>query len=418
MSAPASPEFRYLDEQDAAAAAKLLEPLVKKYATPSRCTELLKLLRTKRAYPSKLDDAATLDWTCPDGKVRKFSYILPKKYSPGKPVGVLVFLHGAVSQPPPGGGAGEAERIAMPAVRDLGFAVLGPSTYGGVEWGDPSCRALVHHALAWMKRNVNVDENRVYLAGDSDGGRGAYRIGETQAGAFAAAVPVIGSPGGVTRFVNLRNLAWFAINGENDSIFKIDHVREAVDGMKASGIDVTWKLVEKGAHDPFFFVKFKDEVCAFLTAHTREPFPKRVEWTVDPSETEDARHDEPATFRWIRIEETGTPASNTSFDDDGKALVRGDFPRIEAVREGNRIDVRTRGVSRYSVLVSPDMVDLRQDVEVRTNGKLSFRGKVDPDARVILEEARRALDRTLLFANRITVDVDAPAVEDPPPDGR
>jgi hypothetical protein len=54
------------------------------------------------------------------------------------------------------------------------------------------------------------------------------------------------------------------------------------------------------------------------------------------------------------------------------------------------------------------MVDLKKDVEVRTNGKLSFLGKVEPDARVILQEARRFLDDSLLFVNRISVDVDAP----------
>ncbi|MCE9637378.1 MAG: hypothetical protein K8T90_16865 [Planctomycetes bacterium] len=413
-AAPASPEFRYVDEDDAAAAAKLLDPLVRKYASPAKCSELLKILR-KRAYPASAKDTQTLDWVCPDGKTRQFTYILPKKYTPAKPVGVLVFLHGAVRQPAPGGGAGEAAQIALPAVRDLDLIVVGPSTYDGVEWGAPACRALVHHALDHVKRNFNVDENRVYLAGDSDGGRGAYNIAETEAGALAAAIPVIGSPGGVTRFANLRNLPWFAINGEADSIFDVAHVREAVDGMKASAIDLTWKLIPKGSHDPFFFVKYADEVQAFLKAHVRDPFPKTVHWTIDA-----ARNDLPDlyladTFRWIRIDAAGATSCTTAFEDASSGLLRADLPRIEAERDGNRIDVRTSGVARYSVLVSPDMLDLKKEIEVRTNGKLSFRGKVEPDARVILEEARRFVDRTLLFVARIAVDVDGAEVETAPP---
>jgi hypothetical protein len=420
-AAPASPEFRYVDEDDDAAAAKLLDPLVKKYGSPARCAELLKILR-KRPYPAKVDDVQTNEWTCPDGKKRQFTILAPRKASAAKPAGLLIFLHGAVRQPAPGGGAGEASQIAMPVVRDLDFAVIGPSTFDGVEWGNPACRALVHHALRTAKRQFPVDENRVYLAGDSDGGRGAYNIAETEAGALAAAVPVIGSPGGVTRFANLRNLPWFAINGENDSIFDVTHVREAVDGMKASGIDLQWKLVEKGAHDPFFFVKFREEVVAFLKAHVRDPFPRTVHWTLDPS-----RGDPPGayladTFRWIRIDAAGAAASSASFEDASTGLLRADLPRIEAKRDGNRIDVRTSGVTRYSVLVAAEMLDLKKDVEVRTNGKLSFLGKVEPDARVILEEARRFLDDSLLFVNRIAVDVDAAELVPPeapaPPEGR
>jgi hypothetical protein len=412
-AAPSSPEFRYVDEEDAAVAAKLLDPLLKKYAGPAKCAELVKLLR-KRPYPANLKDTQTLDWACPDGKTRQFTYILPKKYAPANPCGVLVFLHGAIRQPAPGGGAGEAAQIALPAVRDLDLIVVGPSTYEGVEWGAPGPRALVHHAIDFVKRNFNVDENRVYVAGDSDGGRGTYRIVETEAGALAAAIPVIGSPGGVTRFLNFRNLPWFAINGEADSIFDVAHVREAVDGMKASGIDLTWKLVEKGAHDPFFFVKFKDEVQAFLKAHVREAFPKKVEWALDPSATDPVETGLADTFRWIRIDAAGATTCTTSFEDASTGLLRSDFPRIEAKRDGNRIEVRTSGVAKYTVLVSPDMLDLKKDVEVRTNGKLSFRGKAEPDARAILEEARRFLDRTLLFTARIPVDVDGPEVADAP----
>jgi dipeptidyl aminopeptidase/acylaminoacyl peptidase len=412
-AAPSSPEFRYIDEDDDAVAAKLLEPLLKKYAGPTKCADLVKLLR-KRTYPGNAKDRDTLEWDCPDGKKRQFTYILPKKYAPGKPSPLLVFLHGAVRQPAPGGGAGEAAQIAMPAVAELDAIVVGPSTYDGVEWGAPSCRALVRHALAHVKRSFNVDENRIWIAGDSDGGRGTFRILETEAGTFAAAVPVIGSPGGVTRFANLRNVPVFAINGEADSIFKIDHVREMVDGMKASGIDLAWKLVPKGAHDPFFIVKFKDEVQTFLKAHVRDPFPKKVEWVLDPSVTDPVETAIAGTFRWIRVDAAGATTSSTSFEDASTGLLRGDFPRIEATRNGNRIDVRTSGVARYTVLVAPEMIDPKKDLEVRTNGKLSWRGKAEPDARTILEEARRTLDRTSIFTTRIAVEVDGPAVPESP----
>lgn len=412
-----SPEQRYVDEEDDKAAEGMLGKLLPKYATPAACADLVKTLRTKRAYPSNLKDSDTLAFTCSDGKSRQFTYLLPKKYAKGKPTGVLIFLHGAVRQGPPGGGANEARTFA-PAVESLGLITVGPSTYEGVEWGSPACRGLVHHALDFVKRSFNVDENRVYLAGDSDGGRGTYCVAETEATFLAAAVPVIGSPGGVTRYANFRNLPWFAINGETDTIFKIDGVRESVEGMKAGGIDLTWKRVEKQGHDAYFFLKFKDEICAFLSKRPRDPLPKTVDWQVDPSREAEYASGFPAnTIRWLRIEKTGSASSNASFDDVAGAI-NGSLPRARAKREGNVISVETTGVTAYTVLLSDAMVDMAKDVEIRTNGNTSFRGKVVPDARTILEEARRFRDRALVFSARVTVDVDAPGPEVPPGEGR
>ena len=403
-----SPEFKYVDEGDDEAAAAMLPRLLKKYADPKKCRALLKVLRTKRSYPKKMPRRRTLKHVCLDGKTREFTWILPKRYSRTKPCGVLIFLHGAISQPAPGGGANEAGMFS-PAVKELGLIVVGPSTYDRVEWGTPACRGLIHHTLEVLKQYFNIDEDRVFLAGDSDGGRGTYALLETETTFFAAAVPVIGSPGGVTRYANLRNLPIFAINGETDSIFKIDGVRRAVEGMQASGIDLTWKLVAGKGHDPRFFLTYKEEVCAFLKEHPREPFPKRVHWQVDASAGEEALGFPADTIRWLRIGETGSSTSRGEFEDGRGGLIQGNLPRVEGAYEGNRIDIKTRGVKTYSVLISDEMLDLSKEIEIHTNGKLSYRGRVEPDAGAILEEARRFKDRKLVWVNRVEVTVDAEA---------
>ena len=401
-----SAEYRYVDEPDDAEAAKLLPKLLEKYDSEKRCEALLKALR-KRSYPGKVPGRITLEHACSDGKTRQFTILAPSKYSNRKPTGVLVFLHGAVSQPAPGGGANEAGMFA-PAVKRLGLVVIGPSTYDRVGWDAPACRELVHHALEVAKQHYNVDENRVWIAGDSDGGRGTYALLETGATFFGAAVPVIGAPGGVTRFLNLKNVPLFAINGETDQTFPVDHVRPLVEGMQALGIDLVYKEIAGEGHQPRFFLTYADEICDFLEAHPRAPFPKTVYWQTDPAR-EDFGGGFPAdTCRWIRIVEAGQSESNATFDDGGNLLRRG-FPRIEATVEGNRIDVKTKGVKRYAVLVSPDMLDLAQEVEVHTNGRESFRGRVAADARTMLEEARRFKDRQLLFVNRLEIAVDPEA---------
>ena len=70
------------------------------------------------------------------------------------------------------------------------------------------------------------------------------------------------------------------------------------------------------------------------------------------------------------------------------------------------------------MLLSDEMLDLSKDVEIHTNGHLSFRGRVEPDASAILEEARRFKDRRLVFVNRVTLEVDEVfSPEEAPPPG-
>jgi len=395
------PLWRYIDADDDEAAAKLLPKLLKKHGGERKAPRLVRDLRKGRPYAKGLSSSKTISLKCADGLSREFTWYLPSRYSTKKPVGLLVFLHGAISQGPPGGGKHEARNIGK-AVDPLRYIKLGPSTYEGHEWGETAVRAHVHNAIEAVKRRFNVDENRIYLAGDSDGGRGAYAIVETEATFLAAAVPVIGSPGSVTRYVNLRGLPFLAINGAKDGLFKIDRVRKSVADMKAAGIDVDFREIAEAGHDPFLFVKKEKDVCAFLAKHVREPLPKTVEWQVDPKKETGF----PAnTFRWIRIDEVGDTPSSGTFDDFA-GLISREFGRIRAVSEGgNRVVVDTHRVKKFTILVSDAMFDLAKAIEIVVNGKPAFRAIVATDAEVVLAEARLFNDRHLVFNNRITLDV-------------
>jgi predicted esterase len=400
------PEWRYIDEEDDAEAEKQLEKLLKRHGTERKAAKLVDLLKKGRPYAGGLDSSKTLEVPCDDGLKRQFTWHLPSRYNPKKPHGVLVFLHGAISQGPPGGGHHESASIGK-AVDDLHYIKVGPSTYSRHEWGEPAVRKHIHYALDQVKQRFNVDENRVYIAGDSDGGRGTYAVVETEATFYAAAIPTIGSPGGVTRFLNLRGLPFLAINGAKDGLFKIDGVTQAVESMKKTGIDVDFRVIDDAGHDPFLLVKQKKEVVKFIDEHPRDPLPKLVEWHLDPAKEGYEKGFPANTFRWIRIDEAGSAASNATFDDESGTLLRSNFPRIRAEKaEGNVVAVKTRGVKRFTVLVSDEMFDLEKPIEITVNGKPAFLGPVVPEARAILEEARRFNDRKLVFCNRVTVEVE------------
>jgi len=216
--------------------------------------------------------------------------------------------------------------------------------------GDPACRELIHFAVEHLKRSFNVDENRVYLAGDSDGGRGAYATAETEATLFAAAA----------RSSAHRGRQPLCEPAEPPVVR--DQRRQGLDlprgggaaagrGMKASGIDLQWTLIDDAPHDPYLFLKHKDDICGLLRKAPPRSLPAGPCTWSSPRRLPATRGGFPAnTMRWVRIETTGESEHDTAFDDAGKGLLRGDLARVRARRDKNRIEIETRGVKTLTVL--------------------------------------------------------------------
>ena len=78
---------------------------------------------------------------------------------------------------------------------------------------------------------------------------------------------------------------------------------------------------------------------------------------------------------------------------------------VEARVQGNRIEVKTRNVAKYTVLVNREQFDLSKPIQLFTNGKESFQGIVEPDVRFLLTQFAADNDRTTIYCARIEVVV-------------
>jgi len=82
-----------------------------------------------------------------------------------------------------------------------------------------------------LKRTYNIDENRVAVAGVSDGATGAYYIAMQDTTPYASFLPlngfimVLANPDTGIRAQlhpnNIRNKPWFAVNGGRDRLYPI-----------------------------------------------------------------------------------------------------------------------------------------------------------------------------------------------------
>ena len=74
-----------------------------------------------------------------------------------------------------------------------------------------------------------------------------------------------------------------------------------------------------------------------------------------------------------------------------------------AERDGNTVRIRSEGVRRLRVLVSPDVFDLTAPSRIEANGRTAFEGVLEPSRTDILEWATRDGDRSMLFAAEIAI---------------
>ncbi|MGE0448167.1 MAG: hypothetical protein AB7Q29_01140 [Vicinamibacterales bacterium] len=80
--------------------------------------------------------------------------------------------------------------------------------------------------------------------------------------------------------------------------------------------------------------------------------------------------------------------------------------RVDLVRSGNTVTATTRGVGRFTLLLSPRQFDFSKPVKVVADGRTVFEGSVKKDVATLLEWAARDNDRTMLFAAKLTIRLD------------
>jgi hypothetical protein len=112
-----------------------------------------------------------------------------------------------------------------------------------------------------------------------------------------------------------------------------------------------------------------------------------------------ARNNAPVELSGKYDPQVAPPAPKQLFD---RSVPSG---RVDLVRTGNTIKATTRGVGRFTLLLSPDRFDFSKPVTVVANGRKVFDGKVQKDLRTLLKWAARDNDRTMLFAAELHVDL-------------
>ncbi|HSE57934.1 MAG TPA: hypothetical protein VLA99_04455 [Nitrospiraceae bacterium] len=335
------------------------------------------------------------------GRSYSFALSVPENYLPSRDYGLVICLHGA-------GFTGEAYLDRWkPRLGD--DYILACPTYGRGAWWNRSAEELVLATMRAVWSRYRIDRNRVFLTGMSNGGIGAWIIGMHHADLFAGLAPMASGIDDVLYpfLSNLRATPVYMIHGSQDEVMPVRLSRELAAELTKLGYD--------------FVYREHDQTHPMAGGHffPREELPALVEWmnrqrrTVLPprlSLTRDASHLD--AFAWARIDATDRIAmfSENLFDGTDRFITDRVYAKLDAqIVEGNRIEVRTDHVLRYSLFLNDELIDLSQPVVVITNGTESFRGLLTPSVETMLRQARRRSDPARTFSVQVTITITSAA---------
>lgn len=327
----------------------------------------------------------------------EYGLFVPKGYDPNIAYPLVVCLHGA-------GFTGDSylDRWA----KRLGDSyILACPTISMGAWWSRYGEELVLATIRAVKRRYHIDPDRVFLTGMSNGGIGAWIIGMHHAPLFAAVAPMAGGIDDVLFpfLSNLRHMPLYVIHGARDQIMPVWLSRNITNRLAELGIGYVyreheWSHPHAGGH--FFPRQELPALVEWFSQQRRKRYPQKMTVVRDASHLTE--------FGWIRIDTTDQIAmfSDQLIDRHDDLMKNRIYARLDVTNyDGNRIEVRTTRVRRYTLFLNDALIDFSRPLTVVTNGVTSFEGLVIPELETLLHEVRRRQDPSLLFPAKLSVDV-------------
>ncbi len=309
--------------------------------------------------------------------------------------GIFIGLHGGG----PGVGNGRTAQSLWGAATGKGLIGVFPTANlpgRSTTWQSPEVENFVLAVIKDLKRTFKIDTNRIYVAGHSLGGSGAYHIGLRNADLLAAVSANAGGmhgqtdnatgsttiPGGFV--ANLCNTPMFITHFDQDPRVGVQDSREVAKELDAleemyPGRYLHNYVEGKGVNHGFPPGTGPGKIIAWMAKQRRDPFPARVIW-------EPAAPDK-NLFSWLRHAQ---PIASTSRSN-----------RIVATQAKNRIVLKGMNLYGVSVMLADGMIDPKRPVTVVVNGETRFSRIVVRRPAAVLESIMENIDPEQVFAYRI-----------------
>ncbi len=361
---------------------------------------------------------------CIDSVERPWVLYVPSGYDPASPGPLIVLLHGGVSRSEliedPLTYAREDE--FLPVAEANGWIAAFPLGQLGATWWDDVGMANIDGIVRSVKSDYNVDDDRVWMAGFSDGASAGFTFAMVRPDDYGAFVALnghigVGSlDGGLPTYAtNIANTPIYATTTFDDGYYPSARMRPTIEMAREAGGDIFYREMP-GTHD------FKDvegdlpAIVRFLERHPRDPMAPDVVW--EASDPDFGR------CKWLSIDAVTTAEPAPWHVDHNVALVDdrvsvGFYPDADFEGQGVLIGGLSEGetAARSAGLRPGDVVLAADSARVDSLGALeAWKATVsrgDPFQLTVLRDGKRVKlsGRMPDVTNYFVFERDAPSAE-------
>ena len=250
-----------------------------------------------------------------DGLEHEYAFVIPKNYDSTRSYQVRFQLHGGIARARPP----LVNRIRVDALpSDLEEISVFPAGWVRSLWWSATQVDNLARILDRLKRTYNIDENRVYLTGTSDGGTGVYYMAFKDTTPWASFLPlianmvVLGTPSvhadGDIHPGNAINKPMYVVNTGRDRLYPAHAVQLHVDHLRRLGTPVVFRVYPEFDHSTEWWSDERPEFEAFVQEHPREPLPDRISWQTERVDRLNRAH-------WLIIDRLGAVAGESRLRD-------------------------------------------------------------------------------------------------------
>ena len=295
-----------------------------------------------------------------------------------------------------------------------------PNTGDYYRWYQRSKQYAWEKLLRLAFLSGNVDPNRVYFFGISEGGYGSQRLASFYADYLAGAGPMAGGEPLINAPAeNCRHIAFSFLTGSEDTGYCRNQLtaiaQETFDSLEALYPDDyvhRIELLEGYGHAINYSL-----TTPWLKDYTRQPHPKHVNW-------EDYAMDGAYRKGFYNLVVTSRPTGSDrvyyqmDIEDNHISLTAQKVSYTSVQTDASTgITLRYRrtytDVTNGKVLIylNSDLVDLDSDVTVTVNGKDYYVGRVEPDVKHMVNSCATFFDPERVYPAAIEVDFSAAATD-------
>jgi len=282
---------------------------------------------------------------------------------------------------------------------------------------------MIPEIIKRLKTTININDNKVFISGHSNGSTGSFSYVMKQPTPFAGFYGFNTQPKvytGGTFVENILNRSYINFSTDQDYYYPPnanDSLNKLMDSIHADYKDFRYNGF------PHWFPQFDESEPAYkilfsdLIKRKRNPFPKKINWEFDDNNygnidwitnikldtlAQKAEWHKNLNFKinkWLGYDKNDSLISKSV---DKKAF---DFPRksgkIIAEYQDNIFRIKTSRIKYFRVNLSPEMVNLKKKIKVYINGKLYFKKKLKYNREFMLQNFKNTKGRKQIWINFI-----------------